>query len=336
MAENLRELVIAQLEFRETSPVPYSGLGFEEGIGHRMDEYYGSDKWRTTIRNAFLGIGGLRIKTRESDFHTDDYGTQWRYGTGAMHIVRPTLTEPSLARLKLPDPEILCPDEMLGEIDRTAAANKNLFTTVGFGFGLFERTWALRGFENALLDVALEPAFYESLVAAVAEHQHAIVARLVKTSVDSIFFSDDWGDQRGVIIGAERWRRIFKPHLAGMYSLAHAAGKYVVSHCCGNVREIIPDCIEIGLNCLQSVQPEAMNPYELKREFHGRMAFCGGLGSQSIIPFGTPDEIRKEVGKLRREMAKGGGYILGPAKAIFNDTPLENAVAVLEAFNAGT
>ena len=62
------------------------------------------------------------------------------------------------------------------------------------------------------------------------------------------------------------------------------------------------------------------------------MTFWGGLGSQSLLPFGTPAEIRREVGRLCREMGRGGGYILGPAKALQPETPTENAVAAIEAF----
>jgi uroporphyrinogen decarboxylase len=87
-------------------------------------------------------------------------------------------------------------------------------------------------------------------------------------------------------------------------------------------------------NVLESVQPEAagMNPYELKKRWGDEIVFWDGLGSQSAIPFGTPDQVRSEVRRLRREMARGGGYILAPAKPLQPETPAANAVAVVEAF----
>jgi uroporphyrinogen decarboxylase len=108
----------------------------------------------------------------------------------------------------------------------------------------------------------------------------------------------------------------------------------VLTHCCGSIEAILPDAIEIGLDVYQSVQPEARdtNPYELKRKYGEWITFWGGLGSQSTIPFGTPDEIRAEVAKLCREMGRGGGYILGPAKGLQPGTPTLNAAAVVEAF----
>ena len=110
--------------------------------------------------------------------------------------------------------------------------------------------------------------------------------------------------------------------------------KLVITHCCGSIVDILPDAIEIGLDVLESCQPEArgMNPYDLKKKFGDKLTFWGCLGSQSVIPFGTPEEIRAEVQQLCREMGKGGGFILGPAKSLQPGTPTENAAAVVEAF----
>ena len=125
---------------------------------------------------------------------------------------------------------------------------------------------------------------------------------------------------------------MLKPLYARLYERARRAGKFVVNHSCGNFSEILPDLIEIGLDVIQSVQPEAMDVYALKREYGSGITFWGGLGSQSILPFGTPSQIRAEVKRLVDEMGRGGGYILGPAKAVLDDTPAENFAAVLEAF----
>ena len=184
------------------------------------------------------------------------------------------------------------------------------------------------------MDAAANPGFYDELVEQVANHQLAMLDRLLDLSVDGVMFSDDWGYQDGVLLGPERWRRFVKPRLARLYARVHRADKLVLTHCCGSIDEILPDAIEIGLDVYESVQPEAKNsnPYELKRKYGDRITFWGGLGSQSTIPFGTPDEIRAEVGRLCREMGKGGGYILAPAKGLQPETSTQNAAAVVEAF----
>ena len=107
-------------------------------------------------------------------------------------------------------------------------------------------------------------------------------------------------------------------------------------HCCGSVADIMPDIIEIGLDVLESVQPEAagMNPYDLKAAWGDKITFWGGLGSQSTIPFAEPEVVKQEIRHLRNEMGKGGGYILAPAKPLRPETPTENAVAIIEEFLA--
>lgn len=194
--------------------------------------------------------------------------------------------------------------------------------------------WALRGFEEALIDAVAHPDFYNELIDKLLYHQLQILERLLDLPVDGILFSDDWGYQRGLLMGAKRWRRFLKPRVARLYARAHEAGKYVLTHCCGSIEEILPDLIEIGLDVYQSVQPEARNnnPYELKRKYGDKLTFWGGLGSQSTIPFGSPDEITSEVARLCHEMGCNGGYILSAAKPIQPGTPVENSAAVVEAF----
>jgi uroporphyrinogen decarboxylase len=246
------------------------------------------------------------------------------------------LASPSLKGYEFPDLDAVFTPELAAEATRTVLDAPETFWVTGYGFGLFERIWTLRGFQESMVDSAADPGFYEELAERVVVHQLEIVDRLVQLPVDGIMFSDDWGYQQGVLLGPERWRRFLKPRLARLYDRVHQAGKYTLSHCCGSVVDIIPDVIEIGLDVLESVQPEArgMDPYTLKRRFGKEITFWGGLGSQSTIPFGTPAEIHAEVGKLCSEMARGGGYILAPAKALQPGTPVENSAAVVEAFLA--
>jgi uroporphyrinogen decarboxylase len=142
--------------------------------------------------------------------------------------------------------------------------------------------------------------------------------------------TDDYGDQRGIGIGPERWRTFIKPRLARLYERIHGAGKKTFHHTCGNVFDIIPDLIEIGLDVLQSVQPETMPVYEIKRLYGKDICLWGGLGTQRLLPFGTPQEIRKEARRLKRELGRNGGYIFSSAKPILPEVPVENAVALIE------
>ena len=330
-----KERVTAQIRHQETAPVPYT-LSFEGDVAERLDTYYGSPDWRRRIDNAIQHVPGPNLVVDESHkpYYTDIFGSVWQTNRRPFHLAEPALKSPTLAGFTFPRLDAIFDAGWKDAALRFIKEQSDHFLVAGFGFGLFERTWTLRGFNEALMDAAGEPEFYDELVEQVTNHQMAVIERLLELPVDGIMFSDDWGYQQGILLGPARWRRFIKPRLARMYARVHAAGKFTLSHCCGSVTPVIPDLIEIGLDVLESVQPEAaeMNPYELKRRFGGRIAFWGGLGSQSTIPFATPDEIRAEVAHLRHEMGEGGGYILSPAKSLQPETPTENAVAVVEAF----
>ena len=328
--------VRAQIAHQETRPLPYA-LGYEEVVAERLDTHYGSSTWRTLLDDAIRNVPGLPalgFGTGSQPFVTDAHGSTWRMDRRPCHLMEPAIKRPSLEGFVFPELDLIFDEDWEPKARETIAQQPDYFWVAGLGFGLFERTWALRGFNEALTDSAAEPGFYDELVEGIAVHQMAVIERLLHLPVDGIMFSDDWGYQQGVLLGPGRWRRFIKPRLKRMYALVHQAGKFTVSHCCGSIADIMPDVIEIGLDVIQSVQPEArgMNPYELKRLYGDRITFWGGLGSQSTIPFGTPAEIKTEVARLCCKMGQGGGYILGPAKGLQPETPTENAAAVVEAF----
>jgi uroporphyrinogen decarboxylase len=331
-----KERVLAAVQHQQGDHLPYT-IGFEGDVAERLDAHYGSAAWRTSVDDAIRHVPpppALDIDETAVPYTVDAYGSIWRVDHRTPLLYRPALQGPSLEAFVLPDVDALLTPQWREEALRCIEQQRGHFLVGRFSFGLFERTWMLRGFDEALMDAVSAPEFFDELVERVANHQLVIIERLLDLPVDGVMFSDDWGYQQGVILGPGRWRRFLKPRLARMYGLVHAAGKYVLTHCCGSVADIMPDLIEIGLDVLESVQPEAagMNPYELKRRYGDRITFWGGLGSQSIIPFGSPSEIKEEVDRLCRKMGLGGGYILGPSKPLQPDTPTENAAAVVEAF----
>ena len=331
-----REIVIEQIAHRPTKPVPFT-LGFEGDVAERVDKHYGNADWRKKLTPFMMHVGAVEtdIRVSISESHQrDGYGGIWRIDRRPMHLEEPPLKKPSFEGYEMPGPEKFLRPEWKEKAKATCEQHKDSFLLGGLGWGLFERSWNLRGFENALMDSIAEPDFYAEMLDRLTELYLAFVDYTADLPIDAIMFGDDWGDQRGVLLGPERWRKFIKPRWARIYERVHARGKLVITHCCGSIADIIPDVIEMGLDVLESVQPEArgMNPYELKRRWGDKLTFWGGLGSQSTVPFGTPAAIRAEVRKLCREMGRGGGYILAPAKSLQPETPTENAVAAIEAF----
>jgi uroporphyrinogen decarboxylase len=130
-------------------------------------------------------------------------------------------------------------------------------------------------------------------------------------------------------MGRERWRHFFKPRLARLFGAVRDANRCVCLHSCGCVAELFDDLIEIGLNVFNPFQPDVMDVFALKQRYHGRLAFHGGLSIQQVLPFGTPDEVRRATHRLV-EAGHPGGFILSPSHSVPPDVPPENLVAMME------
>jgi uroporphyrinogen decarboxylase len=333
-----REIVLEQIHHHETNPVPYS-LGFEGDVAEQLDAHYGSPEWRARLTPYVATVGGIDTvgQVRVDEAHVRDaFGSLWRDDRRPWHLVEPALKTPSLDRFDFPTA-----DHFIGDVEtlkanalKACTEKADSFQIISIGWGLFEHSWRVRGFENAMMDAATEPDFYADVLDRLTDLFLAFVRIWADVPADAIMFGDDWGYQRGVILGPERWRTFIKPRWARIYEAVHAQGKLAISHCCGSIVDILPDIVEIGLDVLESVQPEArgMNPYPLKKRWGDQITFWGCLGSQSTIQFSSPEGIATEVRRLRAEMGTGGGYILAPAKSLQPGTPVENAAAVVEAF----
>ena len=101
-----------------------------------------------------------------------------------------------------------------------------------------------------------------------------------------------------MIMGENRWRKLFKSRWRRIYDRVHHYGLYTILHMCGDTSEVVPDLIEVGLDCMESCQPECMDIYRLKRLYGKDIRFWGGLGAQHVLPFGTAGEVRREIADI--------------------------------------
>ena len=165
------------------------------------------------------------------------------------------------------------------------------------------------------------------------DYNLAVIDQVIARGLDGIFFSDDWGSQRGLLMNPDDWRRFYKPAYAAMFDRVRSRGRHVWMHLCGNVTDIIGDLIDIGLNVLNPVQPQAMDVEHLSREFGGKVCFNGGIDVQGTMIHGSPDDVRDEARRLV-DLFGGlrGGYIGGTSHTIMPETPLDNVIALYETF----
>ena len=191
----------------------------------------------------------------------------------------------------------------------------------------------LRGFGNMLMDPYSDAENFARLRDRVVEYNLAIIDQWTRRGVDAVFFSDDWGCQRGLLMNPDDWRHFYKPSYKKMFDRVRAGGAHVWMHLCGNVTAILPDLIDIGLNVLNPVQPQAMDVRLLSREFGGRVCFNGGVDVQGTLVRGTPEEVKREVHELVSLFGTfNGGYIGGTSHTVMPETPLDNVIAMYEAF----
>jgi uroporphyrinogen decarboxylase len=193
-----------------------------------------------------------------------------------------------------------------------------------------------RGVEQVLIDIATEDPVYLYIV----ERRHRFYMEQIERSlkaakgrIDMVLVGDDFGTQRGPLISGETFDHLFAPKKKELFDMVHSYGAKVSHHCCGSSRQLIPRFIGVGMDALQTIQPQAagMSPYELKAAFAGRIVLHGGVDVQGGLQRSTPQQVEQEVHRLMDEVGKNGGFILGPCHNIQPDTPVENALAIYRA-----
>jgi uroporphyrinogen decarboxylase len=263
---------------------------------------------------------------------TDEWGTGWvDDGHGAKTDYYPLMEGYSqLDKFGFPDPLL---EGRFDAADGILGQRGSPYARCTVWFTLFERLWMLRGFDNLLVDPYLEEKNFCRLRDRVLEYNLSIIGQWMARKVDGVFFSDDWGCQRGLLMDPADWRKFYKGAYRAMFEQVRSGGAHVWMHLCGDITEILPDLIDIGLNVLNPVQPQAMDVAELGRNFGGSVCFNGGVDVQGTMVNGTPNEVEKEVHYLVKTLGSfGGGYIGGTSHSIMPETPLDNIIAMHRAF----
>ena len=262
----------------------------------------------------------------------DEWGTGWEDdGFGAKAESYP-LQEgyEQLNNYSFPDPRL---SSRFDQVDLRLKNRGDRYVLASVWFTLFERLWMLRGFDNILIDPYLDEDHFCHLRDRIVEYNLAMIDLWLERNVDGIFFSDDWGSQRALLINPDDWRKFYKPSYQKMFDRVHSGGAHVWMHLCGNITAILPDLIEIGLNVLNPVQPQAMDTKLLSKEFGGKVCFYGGVDVQGTMIHGSPQAVKDEVHHLINLFGKfNGGYIGGTSHSIMPETPLDNVMALYEAF----
>ena len=200
---------------------------------------------------------------------------------------------------------------------------------------IFEQSWYLRGMENLLTDFLSRPEMATALLDCLTELRCFQARVYAEAGVDILRLGDDVSTQRGMLMSPKLWRRWLKPRLARVIAAARAArpGVLVFYHSDGDCRAIVPELIEIGVDILNPVQPECMDPAEMKRLYGDRLSFWGTVGTQTTFPFGSPDDMRQVIRQRVDTVGRGGGLLLAPTHILEPDVPWENIEAFFAAID---
>ena len=324
-----REVIRAILAGEKPPYVPWS-FSFTLEAREKLVRHFGTDDLEPILHNHLLGLGddvGF-FEDLGHDRLRDPFGVVWdrTIDKDIGNVENPQLAEPTLAGYTFPDP---LTDRFFADIPSQIEKYGDRFRVYRIGFSLYERAWTLRGMENLMMDFIDHPGFVRDLLHAIADYNLAQVENVVTYDIDAVHFGDDWGQQHGLQMGPGHWHEFIYPELKRMYGAVRDAGKFVFNHSCGDVDELFDDLIDIGLNCFNPFQPEVMDVATLIPHYRGRLAFHGGLSTQQTLPYGTPDDVRKETRNLLR-LGADGGYILSPAHAVEGDVPLDNMLAFID------
>jgi uroporphyrinogen decarboxylase len=328
-----KERVIAAMNYLETDVVPYQ-MDCLSAAERKLKDHFGDADLNDVIGNhvamfepSYYSI--FKTEDIDSNKFRDAFGAVWELkpnediGT----VISNPLKEPSLKGYEFPDPEKVME---LDGIPSFIEKNKDRFIIGAIGFSLYERAWIMRGIEPVLFDFLENPLFINELFDKIINFNLVITKKLCRFPIDAFHFGDDWGQQHGLIIDPGMWRSVFKKRLKKLYDAVHDAGLPVSIHSCGDITDIIPDLIEIGVNMITPLQAEALDFTFLKREYGKYLTFWGGVSTQRTLPYGTPDDVRAEIRKLKRILGKNGGYILAPSHELQGDVPLENMLAFID------
>ena len=264
--------------------------------------------------------------TRTPGYYRDDWGSVWHVGEAGVigEVKEPALADWS-ALAHFQPPWRLVRGRELSHANR-CCAKSDQFMLSDVTARPFERLQFLRGTQNLYCDIGYGVPELRMLLEMVHEFYLEDIRGWCASDVDGIFFMDDWGTNTTLLIRPQMWREIFKPLYREYCEIIHAAGKFAFFHSDGHIQDIFGDLVEVGMDAINS-QLFTMDIEELARLYKGKVTFWGEMDRQHVLPFGTPEEVRAAVHRVRRALDDGRGGLIAQCEW-GKDNPKENIETV--------
>ena len=235
-----------------------------------------------------------------------------------------------------PWPDDMAPYRYVGLDDRVATLHAEGQAVFGaLGNTIFETAWQMRSMERLFEDMLTDDPMAVVLLDHITERRVAAARAYAHAGVDVLHLADDVAMQTDLLMS----RELFCTWLAPRYHEIITAAREIKPdilihfHSDGDMSKLFPDLIQLGIDIQNPVQPECVDHHWAKTTYGDALAFSGGLGVQSILPFGTPEQVRHHTRETIETLGAGGGLIIGPAHLIERDIPLANFYAMIEAID---
>lgn len=336
-----RERVLAAFDHREPDRVPaWCGASTEfwekakralalddEGLRRRLGDDF---------RRVFAVYAGPDFPLSQEATSRTVFGVE-RHGMGYGQPMCHPLAQATVAEVEAypwPDPKWQDVSQICVEAEKYG---KQYAILGGDWSPFFHDAIDLFGMENLLLKMYDEPELVDALIRHLVDYYAAVSQRIfdaAASALDIFFIGNDFGSQKGPLLGERLFRRFLLPHLKRLIDLGHDYGLKVMLHCCGGYAPLIPAMIEVGLDGLHAVQPscDGMDLVTLKRTFGNKILFNGAIDSHHVLIRGTPGFVRERTREVLDIMKPGGGYVAGASHdCILEETPLENVLAMFDA-----
>jgi len=280
---------------------------------------------------------GFILEEDENGEVVNEFGMKMRQGPVYMDVIQAPLkdmqTVEEAEAYQFPDP--LDPERYM-QAEHDIAKYKSEYFIIGdVEVTLFAMARQLLGMEKFLIDLMMNEEHVHILLEKSLQFSLGVATELVKRGVDAVWFGDDFGTQNSLIMDIDMWRTIFKPLYQRLIDGIKAVNSdiIIIQHSDGAVSELLDDLIEVGIEVFNPVQPgvPGHDPQRLKDDFGDRLSFFGAIDQQLLLPYGTQEEIEKDVKEKIEILGRGGGYIIAPAHIIQSDTSLESVEAFINA-----
>jgi len=336
---NHRERVISTIKFQPTDRIPFD-VDFEDATVEKIFQTLGHRDFNRLLE--YLDVDFRRISAE--GVKDKNCGEYYQNFWGERYVLRKTKW--GIVREDLPG--ALSNARSFNEIKNFDWPSTDLFDysclddlckkydgySIIYGFAdIWQRPCLVRGMENALIDMVENPDWMHFLSRKFTDFYKEDYYKAYKAAngrIDIFLVISDLGSQNGLLISPDMFDEFVYPYLKELTDHIHNLGAYVMFHSCGNIFPCIEKLIEIGIDILDPIQPAStdMSPENLSNLFGGKICFHGGIDIQSVMVYGSPQDIINEVERYKKAFAETGGYICAPSHKLQPDIPVDNIFAI--------